>query len=431
MNTQTASPISACRESIQIAASIAARLERGQALTPLTDRFLQWQAISCDDSSTPHPELGTSSDAVERTSFLTTLNQLRLDCDLLADVNRQKTAYQKRRRLLLTATGSHIGDDRVKETCAFLKHTVDERLNAAEAELKDKSRNRSLPSSSVSNRIDNLMEDLSPADIAEESAYRVTRLTVGSAFLGRAESVMRSSLVTAMRNDVDLMRIATDELKRLLADKLQGNGVLPGSLQIPDVDESHEIERICELIRIDSRYHGELPQKNWMDRISHGRRPVFVIMMTASLVGSALGSRGGMMVWLLPLMLMMFVAGTIWTFRSFREERASRIERELIRLRDSIRSEMKRLYESLQKEWLHRAIEHLKVFRKCLVQPIDNILVQHQEELRRRAQSVSLEASQRRQSIEDQIRELEANALELTKLLQNQHFTGSPARSQR
>ena len=418
MNTQPSLLTSACRELIRKASAIATRLEYGQAVTPLIDRFQQWQTVSLNDPSTSRKESGTEAESTDRSRFETPLHQLRLDCDLLADVNRQKIAYQKQRRLLLNAIDTTADGGRLQQTCAVLKSMIDERMSSVESELKETARDRSLPSSAISNRINNLMEDLSSTDIAEESAYRVTRLTVSSDFLLRAESVIRSALVTGLRSDLELISISTDELKTVLSRKMPGIDRSLESLSIPGINESQEIDRICELTRIDSRYHGELPQKNWMDRVSHGRRPVFVIMMTASLVGSAFGIGGGMMVWLLPLMLMMFVAGTIWTFRSFREERASRIDRELIRLRETIRSEMKRLYESVQKEWLNRAVAHLSMLRRCLIQPLDDILVQHQDEWRRRAQAVSQEMNQRRQSIERQIRELELNALEFTKLLQ-------------
>ena len=125
---------------------------------------------------------------------------------------------------------------------------------------------------------------------------------------------------------------------------------------------------------MDSRYQGELPRRTWFDRLSQGRRLVFGIMMVVSLVGATFGVRGGLAARLAPAMLVLFIGGISWTFLSFREERRLILERELLRVRESFGQEVKRLYETVAKEWVNLAVKSVRDVRKQWIREVDQLV---------------------------------------------------------
>ncbi|MBI1313844.1 hypothetical protein GC176_21335 [bacterium] len=389
-----------CQSILLSAKSVAQRLEQGQVTMPLTSHFQRL----LDSSSTVAEQSGSTAGQSLGVSLP---EQVEMDISLLDDVIDQKLRYQLRRRLLLNPAGLSPEDASVQRRCVELKDQLDERLSSIQARLSDRIRERARPASAVMNRIRNLMEDLSPGDISEEHAYRVTRLTVSPEFLKRAESLLEDAIAIDLREDAGFLNAAEREAMTEVSKLLNDTECL-GSSALPDFDSTTELARLCDLVHLNSRYHGELPRRTWMDRISSGRRPVFVIMMTASLAGSALGIKGGLVGWLLPVMFVLFIIGTVWTFRSFRDERDARIERELIRLRDTLGAELKRLYESLQKEWLDRLNARNRLLQSAIRNQLDGCLQRTQDQSRRDFELMASEMNERRQSADRQIRELES-----------------------
>ncbi len=112
---------------------------------------------------------------------------------------------------------------------------------------------------------------------------------------------------------------------------------------------------------------------------------------------------------LAPLILVLFLSGTAWTFHSFREERDWLLERELTRLRDVVGNECRRHIEELLKEWSSRAIRWLRDQQKSLQRQVDDLL---------RQSVATSEASTERNRLElqDQLRVAEQRHRELTQL---------------
>lgn len=349
----------------------------------------------------PHSELTGQIQAARQSVPITT------SLEMLHDSVDQQLRYHSRRKQILAAVVPENAEAQLKSAADKLHTLTDDSLDQIDRRLNEHFRQRTVPSAETLNRITNFMEDLTPGDISEEPAYKVTRLKVSDDFLQQGLAIVRNSVHDSI--DADLIML-NDESARLQNEFCQQFEALTGTsraIDLPPVDRDEAVARIDELIHVDTRYHGELPRRNWMDRISYGRRPVFMIMMMGSLIGSALGIRGGLMAWLLPAMLVIFLLGTIWTFRSFRDERQSRIERELRRLRDTLGTEFKRLHTNVLKDWLGQTGEHLKQTRREALRQTDDQLRSIQQELQSTAQREQVEAQERQRSIDQQLRNLD------------------------
>lgn len=299
---------------------------------------------------------------------------------MIEDRLSQDLRQQEARRKALMRHSTNLGglkkDLELREASETIRRKIEDGLGALDTEIIERIRARTVPQSGPTNRIKNLTEDLCESDFSEERSGKTIRLGVHPDFLARATRVVQEIARKDLGDDLIVIRDAMASLNKAIAtslDDVTGSSRLTSAAAL---DEDSIWNTLKELIVFESRYHGEMPVRTWMDRISQGRRPVFMIMMTASLVGAAFGQRGGI-TWLAPMLLLLFVGGVVWTFRSFREEREQKLDKELLRLRDSLAQDIKRLYEQVLREWQTRFSKYLRDVQKEIGRHVEELLREH------------------------------------------------------
>lgn len=125
----------------------------------------------------------------------------------------------------------------------------------------------------------------------------------------------------------------------------------PG-LSEPNLPSRGELyDALAERSGIHINYRGEMPRRTFVDRLSDGRK----VIMGMSMVVMVLGGLGtalwgidlrAMLATLAPLL---FLAAFIYTYIVWPREDAERMDKELERIRDGIRSELKRLMGEIQR----------------------------------------------------------------------------------
>ena len=293
--------------------------------------------------------------------------------DMLEERVQQDLRQHDARRKSLIRRSTGLGDQEqaraIRDTLDSIRRDLEENLARIEAQLADRLKQRLLPASIAPNKIDNLLEDLSDHDITQEESDRLIHLSVATAFIKKACRLVQDLVHDALQGDLEMLRAELPDLSRQIAARTENiKGLATAELLRPP-DESATWEALKSTIHIDPRYHGELPRKRGLDGlfewVMHGRRPVFLIMMIAGMGGSLVS---GLRELLAPLMLFAFIGGLIWARHSFKAESAERIERELIRLREMLGSEIRRLHEQALRDWATRATQHLRDLAKRIAQ---------------------------------------------------------------
>ena len=293
--------------------------------------------------------------------------------EMFADrIQQEVRAWDSRRKAFawkLTRLSEAGSDRAAQDAMDQFRQVQEDGWESLEAELSERSRERTLPNALAINRITNLLEDLSAADFTEEPAGKVLRLKVAPEFSQRALRLVQETVQDEIRSDLVWLKegvLARQE--KLFATVL---ALEPVATAAQIVDETAAWSMLREMIHLESRYHGELPRRTLFDRLSQGRRPVFGIMMVVSLVGAAFGMRSGLAAGLAPAMLVLFIGGVCWTYFSFREEREQILERELHRVRESLSQEIRRLYENVAKQWLTQLLKSVRDLRKQSSRDLD------------------------------------------------------------
>jgi hypothetical protein len=247
-----------------------------------------------------------------------------------------------------------------------LRRLWDDNFSRIEQEMLDRVRARMLPLSLIPNRIQNMAEDLSESSLTSAPVGKNIRLQITSEVRRGTESLLGRSLEDVVKEDVAWLNHEQSELLRKSCSLLPAISGNEHPLTLDEFAASAIFDWLKPQLTLNLKYSGEIPHRSFLDRLSHGRRPVFAVMMITSLVGAGLGLGRSIPAAIAPVALLLFLGGIIWTFRSFGEERQWLMERELGRLRESMTSESQRCVEGLLKEWSSRAIRLLRDRQKSL-----------------------------------------------------------------
>jgi hypothetical protein len=288
-----------------------------------------------------------------------------------------------------------------------------------ETDLGERIRERGLPTAPASNRISNLLEDLSPDDIAEEPAGHIVRLAARAEYLEGALALVRDAVRDGLHADLKELGERLAASARQAEERLAALTQSPAPLRPTVPDEGESWDAVRKMVHLDFQYQAESPRRGFFDLIMHGRRPVVILTMILSLFGAAFGAGHGLMGKLAPLLLLIFLGSLLWGFLEFRHERHERIDRELRRMREMLGNGLRRLYDQVLREWQTRAARALRVAHKELDRQIEDRLRAHQAQWGRTAEQERREAQDRLKVLEQRQRDLAGLGQQIQRLRQS------------
>jgi hypothetical protein len=295
-----------------------------------------------------------------------------------------------------------------REASEGIRRDLEENISRLETALGERLHSRTLPSSAHMNRINNLLEDLSAEDIVEDAGGRTTRLGVRAETLKRAVGLMRQLVDEDFHTDLKELQQKLQETAEAVNHRLAAVADQGQPRGIPAVEETALWNGLQQKVQLDFHYQSEAQRHGWLDLFMHGRRPVIMATMMISMFGAAFGIGSHLGLVLAPLLLVLFLGSLGWATYEFRQEHHERIDRELRRLREALGTELKRLYEQVQREWQGRLTRHLRQAYKNLSVHADDRLRGWEQEQTRAAEHERQELQEKQKTIELRIRELGA-----------------------
>jgi hypothetical protein len=328
-----------------------------------------------------------------------------LDYQLATETRR----IEARRRIIarkLPALSGTEQDGQIREMAEAARRLIDVGVDQLDQTLDDRCRNRTLAASTGLNRIRNFAEDLGPEDLIEERTGQAVSLMIHPSCIHRLSLVVEEQIAMELGLDSDLISSGFNRLVEEVASIVSMGVQIAGPAQVaaPPMPVLSEISRPLEF-----RHRAELPVRGFLDLISHGRRPLMMVTMLASLVGAAFGAASSLQASLAPLLLIMFVGSLACAVFDFRHERHERFDKELQKLRENLETETRRLYEQTARDWCARARRQLREIHKVLAGRADELL-------RGRAAESSRRATDERRDVHDKSKLLDARLRELTGL---------------
>jgi hypothetical protein len=336
--------------------------------------------------------------------------------DMLEERSQQDLRQHEARRKMLLRRSTNLGapgqDPVLREASDEVRRDIEDRLNRLQAGLAASQRERLLPTSIANNKIKNLLEDITGDDIAKETLGRIVQLSVAPPFREKVRRLVSDLVLADVQADLKRLNLELTNLLDVMVARLKA--ATGGNFVVPPIamDESTVWKTLHEAIHLNSRYHTEVTQKGSRERIfefvMHCRTPVFLMTVVASPIYSFWPDLRETMMKLSPLVLM---GGAYWAYHGMQEEEHKTMEREVMRLRDTVGGEIRALYEQALRDWNDRATLHVREAGKRLGH-------QMEEHLKARAAELACASARERVEIQDKLKAVDNRLRELGGLVQ-------------
>jgi uncharacterized protein YdcH (DUF465 family) len=339
---------------------------------------------------------------------------------------RQTGQLRNRKRLMLGGLVNRPDEDQKLRTIAEeLRIRLQDDMDSLRRKIEEMGKIALLNEGAAYQLLKQTIEALNSADMKQAVKGNVIQLSPTEEAVGKLRIVLTELGHQRLNEDLRLVHETLDntneELSRCLGEALGSKG----RLQIEVPDHRKFWESVVALARPELRYKGELPQVTFMDRLNEARQPLMLVMMSVMLFGGVATMMGGAHgkeklqnvagILLLPV----FIAGLVWTFVSFKEKQEHLINREMEKLRDGIFQELRKVLADLLREEQGLLNQFFQQTSRNWGQQIQQ-QIQQSELLRRKAtDSQKQQVADQSRSIDDRIRQLEAQRGEAQNLIRN------------
>ncbi len=228
------------------------------------------------------------------------------------------------------------------------------------------------------------------------------RLGVRAEVLERCRRALYDELARATKSQAVLLREGAGALEAMLAKGLSGLRQASVSVRLPSFDEEHTRHALKELLQSELEAKAEIDQRSFWKRLAHGRQLVFTILMTISLFGGVLPAglgREQVLQYVVPLFLL-GVGMTVFTFR--REDR-ERVDKELERMREQLRSQLQRRGSDALRELGERVRRQLDDLKDQMARQVDTVVKETEQQFALRAREGGRDLQQKAK-VQDQRR---------------------------
>ena len=260
------------------------------------------------------------------------------------------------------------------------------------------------------------VQQLSAADFEIETSYSrlICRLSprvssdIKIKFLQNAKELFRAAskaaqdAVTALEADF-FTRCKVLGFERLgyapsQADSERAWGVIKGQLEVP----------------VDFKF--EQPKRGFLKRLSEGKQMLSTVMMALTLAGMMAGFQWRKSTEILYALPLVFIAGMVYSFYSWKQEDEEYISKELERIRESMTRDLSRTLSESE-----RAI--VTYLRACITNAAKHLQQFAEQKLREAASKESNDSADRRTRLRDQTRRLDSDLRSLDQSLQRGRST--------
>jgi len=334
-----------------------------------------------------------------------------------AESRQLKTAHSREQRRLSSFNAPEQQTNFRQQFDAIKTDIVDE-FSALIKGIHENNRKALLPSGAIHQHINRLLENLKFEDLQQETEHKTIKLTVTEEFLRHTTQSLKSDLKSQLREEMAMLRDGLIDIQDRFTKQLEAVCERPADLTMQLPEDKIIWQSIKEMLEMEIRYKGEMPKRGFMQRLGEGRKLVFMVLMTMSVVGSMVGFNIRTARFIGLFFLLLFIGGVAYTYMTWRKEDEARLHKELDRVRDQLHSEVKRLVSDIHRDKASRIAEFIeKVKRDCMRQ-LDGLGKEMEACMLKQATQSRDETQKKQAMVEQHMRELQPITQQLLQLVQ-------------
>lgn len=365
--------------------------------------------------------------AARRAVFDSQLSRgLRSAVDALNDryesIRRQLRIRRQKEERAEKGVAEQASDAAGRSAVDGLRNFLQEEFTSLQKGVQELNRRAMLSDGAIMSSLDEAVKTLQVSDINQVPGHKSMQLTVNDAFLAHLTSATRRAVKQQLSKDLiiarDGLRAAQSQFEKM-AEKAFGAAL---RIDFYPPDERAIREVMAEVLKVQVRYKGEMPKRGFMQRLAEGRRLLFAALMTLSLFIGLLSGNANARSMLAPfgvLFLFVFVGGVLWTYRSWKQEDAERLEKEVDKVKDQLRTEAQRLITDAQREKLTRLADHFDLLRREIGRRLDDFSRQVSQQRLIEQNRDRHSARERIRLIDQRIKDLDSLRMQMQKIEQD------------
>jgi len=293
-------------------------------------------------------------------------------------------------------------DAEVRPAFERIRSAASDELARLTRAVEERGKRATLAEGSMSLVAKELVDAIEDEHLERSTGTSSIKLTLDEEVQARSTAALRAALRDHLREDLGLVRDGLSALRERIGADLARTAGTGAAVDLVAPDEREIWNGVSEVVDLEVRYKGELPKRGFMQRLSEGRRPMYVLMMVVSMFGAPFGlTRGPGMAF---AFMGLFALGFFSTYRSWKKQEAERVEKELDRARDQLGSQIKRAVADALREEARRLSLAVGDSGRALTRQLDEVM--------RRAGEASSKSRER------ELRELSKRAETLGKQLE-------------
>ncbi|WP_300526135.1 hypothetical protein [Alcanivorax sp.] len=371
----------------------------------------------------PLPGLFTDPANAERQKLVERFLAQKLGNKLNAIFDRfqQEAGVLEQRKARLNSAG---GQDTTVDRAELdkLRQLLDDSSITIRKDLDSQIQQLSLQQSPLVSAVNQAIDNLNFSNLATEPAHSVIKLTLDEETLAS----LRKTVLTEAKASIKIYHQQAEKQLQALHEKL--NQQLQ-TLAIPALPQFQIRDRHALYTALDQRlevtlnYRGEMPKRTVMTRLGESRKLIMGISMATMVLGGIAKAGWGIdlrqsIMLFAPIIL---VGGFIYTFIQWPKEDAEKLEKELDRVRDGLKSELRRVVSEVQRFIQQQLFDVLDQQKRDFQKDIQRTVQQHQDSLRQKANQQKHKQQQSLQQIDQELRQWEGSQRQLERLRADTH----------
>lgn len=311
------------------------------------------------------------------------------------------------------------GDAVFRRPFEQVRNLLTDEVAALGRQVADSSRRNLLPEGVISRGLSQQIKSLEQADLEREESTKVVRLSLAAITQAQLLNQLKRLLKDELSQDLSSLREALNRLTPSLESSLEEGAQTPVRLGLVPPSESDIWSQIGEMVNIEIRYRGELPKRGFLQRLGEGRKAVFAGMMVLSLLGSFAGFNARGVGAFGVVFLIVFIVAIAMTYRSWKQEDAERLDKELEKVREQLLAECRRMIQEVQREKQSRLTAYLDQLKRQVMQRVDELQRDRQQKEQLASADRRERARRRKEQLDRQIRDGQTLAQRVGRLLQD------------
>ncbi|WP_068547691.1 hypothetical protein [Thalassotalea crassostreae] len=322
---------------------------------------------------------------------------------------------EQRKSRLKPAGVNTLGIDR-RETDKIRQY-LDDELITARKDIDANIQQLSLQYSSLSKMVTAAIDDISFENLTSELSHSVIKLAIDENTL----SDLRYLIIKESKGAIKQYYQQTQsQLQSVLVDLNQRLQTLAmPKLKQLQIRDCHDIyDALEQRVEVTLNYRGEMPKRTTMTRLGESRKLIMGLSMATVVLGGVakagwdMDLRQSLMIFA-PIIL---IGGFLYTYIQWPKEDAERLDKELVKVSDGLKSEARRVVGDVQRFIQQQIFDVLDVQKRRMQKNLQDTIQDFQESTQEKAKLEQQQQQQQQLQIEQELRQWQSIERQLERL---------------